>query len=96
MYLSDILFLNISTGFIVLVMIILANVYQRRVMKRFSGVIGKVMSWYSLGLFTFLILTIWGWVSNVFDMSLWVGELVGRLLFIVAIAFFVKGARVIR
>jgi hypothetical protein len=96
MYLSDVLFLNISTGFIVLVMIILANVYQRRVMKRFSGVIGKVMSWYSLGLFTFLILTIWGWVSNVVDMNLWIGELVGRLLFIVAIAFFVKGARVIR
>jgi hypothetical protein len=96
MYISDVFFLNIGSGFMILVMIVLANIYQRRVMKRFSGVIAKVMSWYSLGLFTFLILTIWEWITNVIVMDFWVGELVGRLLFIVGIAFFLKGARVIR
>jgi len=96
MFISDVFFLNIGSGFVILVMILLANIYQRRIMKRFSGLIGKVMSWYSLGLFTFLILTIWGWVTNVVAMDFWLGELVGRLLFIVGVAFFVKGARVIR
>ena len=79
-----------------MVMIILANLYQRRITKRFSGVIGQVMSWYSLGLFAFLILTVWGWVSNLFIVDPWVDALVGRILFIVGIAFFLKGATVIR
>jgi hypothetical protein len=65
-------------------------------MKRFSGVIGQVMSWYSLGLFTFLMATIFEWGVNIFSLDSRVSEIVGRLFFIVAIACFLKGARVIR
>ena len=41
---------NIGTGAIILVLILLANYYQIRTRRRFSGVIGKVLFWYSLGL----------------------------------------------
>jgi len=39
--------LNIVTGGIIFVLVILANFYQFRVRRRFSGVIGKIMFWYS-------------------------------------------------
>ena len=93
---EDYVILNVGTGTIILILIVLANFYQRRIMKRFSGVIGKIMSWYSLGLFTFLLFTIFAWVVNIFDLDSRVAEIVGRLFFIVAIVCFLKGARVIR
>ena len=88
--------LNITTGAIILVLIILANFYQFRVRRRFSGVIGKIMFWYSLGLASMLAATIFYWIAFPLRMDLLSINLAGRVFDIAAIACFLKGAMVIR
>ena len=76
--------------------IIGANYYQWRIRRRFSGVIGRIMFWYSLGLAAMLALTVWNWVAGIFDLGttqlLW-GD---SLTFLLAAFFFFKGSIVIR
>ncbi len=88
--------LNLGTGAIILVLIILANFYQFRVRRRFSGVIGKIMFWYSLGLGSMLVLTIFNWIAFPLRMDLLTITLADRVFDIAAIACFLKGAMVIR
>jgi len=88
--------LNIGTGAIILVLIILANFYQFRVRRRFSGVIGKIMFWYSLGLGSMLVLTIFNWIAFSLRIDLLTITLADRVFDIAAIACFLKGAMVIR
>jgi len=87
---------NIGTGAIILVLVILANFYQFRVRRRFSGVIGKIMFWYSLGLGCILAVTIFNWVAFPFNMDLVSITLADRVFVIAAVACFLKGAMVIR
>jgi len=89
-------FLNVGTGAIILVLILLANFYQFRVRQRFSGLIGKIMLWYSLGLGFLLAVTIFNWIVFSAQMDLAFITLADRLFDIAAIACFVKGAMVIR
>jgi len=88
--------LNIVTGAIIFVLIILANLYQFRVRRRFSGVIGKIMFWYSLGLGSMLVLTTFNWIAFSLRMDLFGITLADRVFDIAAIACFLKGAIVIR
>ena len=88
--------LNIGTGTIILVLVLLANYYQFRVRRRFSGVIGKVMFWYSLGLAAILALTIFNWVMFSFRIDLAFITIYGRFFDIAAIACFLKGSMIIR
>jgi len=88
--------LNVVTGAIILVLIILANFYQFRVRRRFSGVIGKIMFWYSLGIGSMLVLTIFNWIAFPLQMDLLSITLVDRIFDIAAVACFLKGAMVIR
>lgn len=92
--LSDIL--NPATGAVILVLIVLANFYQFRIRRRFSGVIGKIMFWYSLGLALMLAATIFNWIMFSLQMDFVTVTLAARLFDIVAIACFLKGAMVIR
>jgi hypothetical protein len=92
--LSDIL--NPATGAVILVLIVLANFYQFRIRRRFSGVIGKIMFWYSLGLALMLAATIFDWIMFSLQMDFVTVTLAARLFDIVAIACFLKGAIVIR
>jgi len=87
---------NFGTGLIILILIILANFYQFKVRRRFSGVIGKVMFWYSMGLATLLVLTILEWITFSLNMDLTFITIFERLFLIAAIACFLKGALVIR
>jgi hypothetical protein len=88
--------LSIVPGFAITVFIVLANYYQFKIRQRFSGLIGKVMFWHSLGLGALLLLTVWHWVVAIFDMTmsnlLWGDE----LLFLVACFFFFMSSIVIR
>ena len=87
---------NIGTGVLILILILFANYYQFRIRRRFSGVIGKVMFWYSIGLAAMLALTIYNWITFSLRMDLSFITLSDRLFDIVAIACFLKGATVIR
>jgi uncharacterized membrane protein YhaH (DUF805 family) len=87
---------NDLSGILIVVVIILANIYQLRIKRRFSGVIGRVMFWYSLGLAALLLLTLFNVAADLFGWSL-LDQVVGsRLFFLVAVVFFLKGAIVIR
>lgn len=78
------------------VFILLANYYQWKIRRRFSGVIGKIMFWYSLGLGAMLALTIWNWIVALLEIGmtelLW-GDLI---FFLIASFFFFMGSIVIR
>jgi len=87
---------NIGTGVVILVLVLLANYYQFKVRRRFSGVIGKVMFWYSVGLATFLAVTVFNWIMFSFGTHLLLITFSDRFFDIVAIACFLKGAMVIR
>jgi len=88
--------LTLVPGIAVLVFIIGANYYQWKIRQRYSGLIGRIMFWYSLGLAAMLALTIWNWVAGIFDIGttqlLW-GD---SLTFLLATFFFFKGSIVIR
>jgi hypothetical protein len=88
--------LTLIPGIAVSVFLIVANYCQWKIRRRFSGVIGKIMFWYSLGLAAMLALTVWNWVAGIFDISttqlLW-GD---SLTFLLAAFFFFKGSLVIR
>jgi len=88
--------LNYVSGIIIVVLIVLANIYQVRIKRRFSGAIGKIMFWYSLGLAAMLMLTLFNVVANIFNWSLLTQVVGSRLFFLIAVAFFLKGALVIR
>jgi hypothetical protein len=87
---------NVGTGAIILVLILLANFYQFRIRRRFSGVIGKIMFWYSLGLAAMLAVTIYNWILFSIGMDIAFVALSDRVFDIVAVACFLKGAMVIR
>lgn len=87
---------NAGTGAIILVLVLLANYYQFKIRRRFSGVIGKIMFWYSAGLASMLGLTIFNWIMFSYGMDLEIITLAGRVFDIAAIACFLKGAMVIR
>jgi hypothetical protein len=87
---------NAGSGLIILVLIVLANYYQYKTMRRFSGVIGKVMLWYSLGLATLLMATIFNFIVFTLNLDIWTVTYGDRVFSIVAILLFLKGARVIR
>jgi len=88
--------LNAGTGAIILCLVILANYYQVRIRRRFSGVIGAIMFWYSLGLGALLALTIFDWIAFPLHMDVFFITLFDRVLDIIALACFLKGATVIR
>ena len=88
--------LNICTGAVILILILLANYYQFRIRRRFSGVIGKIMFWYSLGLAAMLAVAIFNWIAFSLRMDFITITLTARFFDIVAIACFLKGALVIR
>ena len=88
--------INIMTGGIILILIVLANYYQFKIRRRFSGVIGKVMFWYSIGLAVMLALTVFNWVMFAIGFDLSFVTIYDRFFEILAIAFFLKGALVIR
>ncbi len=88
--------LSIISGPAILILIVLTNVFQFKIMRRFSGVIGKVMFWYSLGLAAMLVLTIFNVLADAFHLSLRAVLLGNQLLFLVVVAFFFKGSAVIR
>jgi hypothetical protein len=87
---------NMGTGAIILVLIVLANYYQTKTRRRFSGVIGKVMLWYSVGLAAMLAVTIFNWTAYTLQLQLQFIENADRLFDIAAISCFLKGALVIR
>lgn len=87
---------NMGTGAIILVLILLANYYQIRTRRRFSGVIGKVLFWYSLGLAAMLAATIFNWIVFSLQFDLQFVTNFDRIFDIAAIACFLKGALVIR
>ena len=87
---------NAGTGAIILVLVLLANYYQFKVRRRFSGVIGKIMFWYSAGLASLLGVTIFNWIMFSYGMDIATVSLAGRVFDIAAIACFLKGAMVIR
>ena len=91
---SDIL--NPATGAVILVLILLANFYQFRIRRRFSGVIGRIMFWYSLGLALILAATIFNWIMFSLQLDFVTVTLAARLFDIMAIACFLKGSTVIR
>jgi hypothetical protein len=93
---DSIQFLNAFSGAIIVIMIVLVNVYQLRIKSRFSGAIGKIMFWYSLGLAAMLVLTLFNVAANIFDWSLLTQVVGSRVLFLIAVAFFLKGSLVIR
>jgi hypothetical protein len=88
--------LNPVTGAIILVLILLANYYQFKIRRRFSGVIGKVMFWYSIGLAVMLVLTIFNWITYSARADFLSITIVDRFFEIASIACFLKGALVIR
>jgi len=87
---------NDLSGILIVVLIVLANVFQLRIKRRFSGAIGRVMFWYSLGLGALLLLTLFNVVADIMDWSLLAQVVGSRLFFLVAIVFFLRGALVIR
>lgn len=87
---------NTFTGTVILILVLLANYYQFRIRRRFSGVIGKVMFWYSVGLIVMLVLTVFNWIMFSLKMDLALVTVCERFFFIVALACFLKGAMVIR
>jgi lipopolysaccharide export LptBFGC system permease protein LptF len=87
---------NDLSGILIVVLIVLANVFQLRIKRRFSGAIGRVMFWYSLGLAALLLLTLFNVAADVFGWSLLAQVVGSRLFFLVAIVLFLKGALVIR
>jgi hypothetical protein len=87
---------NDLSGILIVVLIILANIYQLRIKRRFSGAIGGVMFWYSLGLAALLLLTLFNVAADIFDWGLLAQVVGSRLFFLVAVVFFLKGALVIR
>ena len=89
-------FINVGTGAVILILVLLANYYQFRIRRRFSGVIGKIMFWYSVGLAVVLALTIFNWVTFSFRVDLTFITICDRLFDIAAVACFLKGAMVIR
>lgn len=88
--------LTLFPGFAASVFIIGANYYQWKIRRRFSGVIGKIMFWYSLGLAAMLALTVWNWAAGIFDIG--TTQLLGgdSLTFFLATIFFFKGSTVVR
>ncbi len=88
--------MGLLPGIAIFLFLVLANFYQWKIRRRFSGVIGSIMFWYSLGLAALLALSIWHWLVVIFEMSLpdlfW-GDIVAFLL---AAFFFFKGSTVIR
>jgi hypothetical protein len=88
--------LLVAAGIASSLFIILANYFQWKIRRRFSGVIGKIMFWYSLGLGAMLALTIWNWIVAMLEIGmaelLW-GDLV---FFLIASFFFFMGSIVIR
>jgi len=88
--------LNVLTGSVILILILLANYYQFRIRRRFSGVIGKVMFWWSIGLAAMLALTIFNWITFGLGMDLSFITIIDRFFDIVGIACFLKGSMVIR
>ena len=88
--------LNIFTGVVILILILLANYYQFRIRRRFSGVIGRIMFWYSLGLALMLAATVFNWIMFSLNVDFVTVTLASRLFDIVAIGCFLKGAMVIR
>jgi hypothetical protein len=84
------------TGIFIIVMVVLANIYQLRIRRRFSGTIGKVMFWYSLGLAAMLALTVFNAIVDIMDWGLLTQVVGSRVFFLIAVAFFLKGSLVIR
>lgn len=88
--------LTLVPGIAISVFIITANYCQWKIRRRFSGVISRIMFWYSLGLAAMLALTVWNWIAGILDVStsqlLW-GD---SLTFLLATFFFFKGSTVIR
>ncbi|MFQ6077257.1 MAG: hypothetical protein ACE5Z5_14185 [Candidatus Bathyarchaeia archaeon] len=83
-------------GTLITVFIILANYHQIKIMKRFSGLIGKVMFWYSWGLLFLLLLTIYNIIAFMYPIPadwFYFGTMV---FFLPACVCFWKGARVIK
>jgi hypothetical protein len=89
-------FVNDVAGILIVVLIVLANVYQLRIRRRFSGAIGKVMFWYSLALATLLVLTLFNVAADILDWGLLTQVVGSRVFFLVAVVFFIKGSLVIR
>lgn len=88
--------LTLVPGIATSVFIIGANYYQWKIRRRFSGVISRIMFWYSLGLAAMLALTVWNWVAGILDIGttqLLSGD---SLTFFFAAVFFFKGSTVIR
>jgi len=88
--------LNAGTGIIILCLVALATYYQFRIRRRFSGVIGAIMFWYSLGLAALLALTVFDWIAFPLNLDIFFITLLDRVLDIIALACFLKGALVIR
>ena len=86
---------NVAGGLII-IMIILANIYQFRIRRRFSGAIGRIMLWYSLGLAVLLVLSIFNALASIFNLTLLAQVVGSRVIFLFAVAFFLKGSSVIR
>ncbi len=89
-------FLDVASGIAITVLIVLANFFQFRIMRRFSGVIGRVMFWYSLGLAAMLAQTIFNILVDILGWRLPLVLLGNQLLFMVAIALFFRGSIIIR
>jgi hypothetical protein len=95
-FMDSVSFLNVTSGVVITIMIVLANVYQLRIKRRFSGAIGKIMFWYSLGLAAMLALTIFNVVANILNWGLLTQVVGSRVIFLIAVAFFLRGSLVIR
>ncbi len=92
--LGELLF--VSSSLALLIMVVIANYYQIKIMRRFSGVIGKIMFWYSLGLASMLVLTIFEWVILLSGLDPGVRDAGEQIFFTVAVAFFLRGSIIIR
>lgn len=92
--LGDLIFASSSVA--LLIMVVVANYYQIRIMRRFSGVIGKIMFWYSLGLASMLALTIFEWVVTFAGLDPGIRDAGEQVFFTVAVAFFLRGSIIIR
>jgi len=88
--------INGMTGSVILILIVLANYHQFRIRRQFSGVIGKVMLWWSIGLAAMLALTIFNWITFSVGMDLSFITIFDRFFEIAGFACFLKGSMVIR
>lgn len=83
-------------GISIWITIVLANYFQLRTLRKFSGLIGRVMFWYSIGLVMLLALTAYEYYVGLTTETLPPSYIGTMALFLIACLFFLRGASIIK